>query len=342
MLDHNALRLKVKERPDLWDTMEDPYHPLNTAWPAFLDQRITYQTYCPKLIEYDELARYQFVITETLPDGPASVVACARSIPFFWPEIRQGEENRKSKISRAVLETLPDGGYDTIPSRDVRQYLTRARLSGAAVALTKDQEHDTPLCLRADPPNALSAISITVQPNRRLRGLAEALIGIMKATARKERLQLLVVPLRPTRKADFPPSPMHEYIKLCVEHLHTPSTLGSKPQDDNPRDGRACFDPWLRKHLLPGGQVIKVAPRSMTVQGSREDWKQWTGKDVFHHCSPEPEASAEVCFPGGLAPLTLDVNAETGVYMEPNVWLFHDLEDEQKTARGDYPIPFHQ
>jgi hypothetical protein len=27
---------KAKERPDLWDTMEDPYHPLNTAWPVFL------------------------------------------------------------------------------------------------------------------------------------------------------------------------------------------------------------------------------------------------------------------------------------------------------------------
>jgi hypothetical protein len=87
--------------------------------------------------------------------------------------------------------------------------------------------------------------------------------------------------LRPTRKADFPLAPMHEYIKLCVEHLHTPSTLGSKPQDDNPGDGRACFDPWLRKHLLLGGQVIKVAPRSMTVQGSGRTGNSGQGRTSF-------------------------------------------------------------
>jgi hypothetical protein len=55
----------AKERPDLWDAMGDPYHPLNTAWPVFLDQDATYQTYYPTLIEHDELARYQFIITET-------------------------------------------------------------------------------------------------------------------------------------------------------------------------------------------------------------------------------------------------------------------------------------
>ncbi|PLB49345.1 hypothetical protein P170DRAFT_447018 [Aspergillus steynii IBT 23096] len=285
---HNA-----KDRPDLWGTIEHPDHPLNTVWPVFIDQDETFTTYNPQLTQHEELARYQFMITETALDNSVSVVAYGQSVPFFWPEVKQADDNQPDREHpvgyncHSILETLPDGGFDTILSRGVRQYLTRHGLPGGSVSLTKDQKRDTPVCRRADDPNALSAIAIAVVPSRRRKGLAEALLETMKATARQENLRLLVAPLRPTRKADHPLVPMEEYIKWPNQVKSSASSPHHVP-----------FDPWLRKHLRFGGKIVKVAPRSMTVQGSREDWRQWTG---------------------------VDFSTRRGVYVEPNVWIFHDL-----------------
>ena len=58
-------------------------------------------------------------------------------------------------------------------------------------------------------------------------------------------------------------------------------------QDGRPRaDGDYAFrtredglpvDPWLRVHVRAGGGIDRVAPRSMVIPGTVEEWRDWTG-----------------------------------------------------------------
>jgi hypothetical protein len=124
--------------------------------------------------EYEELAQYQYAITETDSTGKISVITCGRCLPFFWPD--EDLVDSSGQVSPEALQNLASGGYDTILARGVRQYLTRHNLPGASTALTEDQARDLWVCQSNDPPNALAAISITVRPDHRQQGLAEILI----------------------------------------------------------------------------------------------------------------------------------------------------------------------
>lgn len=75
------------------------------------------------------------------------------------------------------------------------------------------------------------------------------------------------------------------------------------------------FDPWLCLHLSLGGTVLGLAFPSMTISGTVANWQHWI--DLL---LPD---SGEYIIPGGLAPLAVDRDADTGVYREPNVWIMH-------------------
>lgn len=311
---HNA-----RDRPDIWQALSQPDHPLNLVWPLFLDQDPTFTRYYPKLVEYEELAQYQFAITETdLATGKISAIACSRAIPFFWPDDDMIDDSGQSVNFKALQRILPSGGYDTILARGVRQYLTRHKMPGASIALTTDQERDTSICEYNDPPNALSAISVTVRSDRRQQGLAEFLIQTMKKVAVENKLRLLVVPLRPTRKAEFPTVAMDEYLTW------------SNPGKNGP------FDPWLRKHVQLGAQFVKVAPTSMAISGTVLEWRKWTGMDMEQirqaSCPKElvshgrrKKKYVDITFPSGLVPLRYYFLEGICIYKEPNLWLFHSV-----------------
>jgi hypothetical protein len=53
----------------------------------------------------------------------------------------------------------------------------------------------------------------------------------------------------------------------------------------------------------------------MRITGSVDEWETWTGLAL-------PE-SGEYVFPRGLAPLTVDRDADLAGYWEPNVWMIH-------------------
>lgn len=310
----------AKSRPELWKQFEDDHHPLNAAWPLFLDQDPCYQKYAKWLAEYEGLAEYQFAIVERNHDDE-TIVACGRSIPFYFPEL----DDKKFTQEEALLR-LPEGGYDAILTRGIEQYRRRMSPDTATATLFHKSNRDfDAACSFANPPNALSAISITVRPDRRSLGLAEAVIQAMKQTAIKKNLDVLVVPLRPTRKSEFPSVDMADYI--------TWPQLPIMPDLDLP------FDPWLRKHIRLGGQIIKVAPTSMRVEGSIADWQHWTRSDDWRalpgKCDSD-QLSVEVQFPGGLAPLRVFVEEDRAVYIEPNVWLYHDLQ--QTTGQFDETV----
>ena len=55
----------------------------------------------------------------------------------------------------------------------------------------------------------------------------------------------------------------------------------------------------------------------MTITGTVAEWEGWTGM-LF------PE-SGDYVVPGALELVTIDREADLGTYVEPNVWMHHQL-----------------
>jgi hypothetical protein len=55
----------------------------------------------------------------------------------------------------------------------------------------------------------------------------------------------------------------------------------------------------------------------MTIVGTIADWSHWTGMPF--------ERSGEVTIAGALAPVTISLERDQAVYVEPNVWVRHKL-----------------
>ena len=68
-----------------------------------------------------------------------------------------------------------------------------------------------------------------------------------------------------------------------------------------------------------GGRILKVAPESMVVEASVQQWMEWTGGKF--------PASGAYVVPGALAPVHIDLEKNIGRYAEPNVWVEHSLPD---------------
>src|SRR5438045_3478948 len=81
--------------------------------------------------------------------------------------------------------------------------------------------------------------------------------------------------------------------------------------------GGVPYDPWLRVHARAGAHVVGVAACSMTIPGTLAQWRAWTDLP-FDESGPVP-------VPHALAPVHCDVAADQAVYVEPNVWVHHQL-----------------
>lgn len=241
--------------------------------------------------------------------------------------------------NRKALNTLPDGGFDTVLARGVQQCLAREDLLLEPLILTPEQQKDAATSRSKSPPNALSAVLVSVRPDRRQKGIAEALLLRMKQAAIDEGLWTLVVPLRPTMKPKQPHVDIADYIQWTADDSssgddnnnndhHHKKDPGLEPATSKP------FDPWLRKHLRLGGKVIKVARQSMLVRGTSKQWQQWTGTDFESSASLSLQESGQknldhvdVAVPGGLVPVRYSIKEKIGVYVEPNVWTIHELKE---------------
>ena len=73
----------------------------------------------------------------------------------------------------------------------------------------------------------------------------------------------------------------------------------------------------LRAHARAGGRVLHPCARSETTVAPLADWEKWTGMRF-------PE-SGEYILPDGMTPLAIDTARGVGTYVEPNVWVHHDL-----------------
>lgn len=147
-------------------------------------------------------------------------------------------------------------------------------------------------------PTAAAALGITMAADARGRGWSHLLVRALRDAAAAHGLADLVAPVRPSHKAAYPLTPIERYLAWT-----TP-------------DGRP-FDPWLRVHVGLGGEVLGICPESMVITGTVAEWEEWTGMRF-------PDSGAYVV-PGALVPVAIDRGRDEGRYVEPNVWVRHQL-----------------
>ncbi|MER6015689.1 N-acetyltransferase [Streptomyces bluensis] len=144
----------------------------------------------------------------------------------------------------------------------------------------------------------LCALEVAVVPGHRAQNLSAYTLRSLADHARGKGFRDVVSPVRPNRKHQRPQLPLAEYVAL-------------RRPDGLPHD------PWLRVHARVGGELLKVCPASMTISGSLAQWREWTGLPL------DTDGPVEV--PGALTPLTVSVEHDYAVYVEPNVWVRHRL-----------------
>jgi GNAT superfamily N-acetyltransferase len=151
---------------------------------------------------------------------------------------------------------------------------------------------------RGDSPDAMSALEITIRPDMQGKGLSAIMLKALRDHAARLGFGDLLAPVRPNKKHLEPWTPMAEYAARRRE------------------DGLPA-DPWLRVHTRAGGVITKVAPISMVVPGTLDQWRGWTGLPF--------DKTGRIEVPGGLTTVHCDVEQGQAVYVEPNVWVRHSL-----------------
>ncbi|RZI56428.1 MAG: GNAT family N-acetyltransferase [Zymomonas sp.] len=149
-----------------------------------------------------------------------------------------------------------------------------------------------------DPVNVLGALAVSVPTEHRGKGYAQRMIRELKAMAIARGYDALVVPVRPSIKWQHPHVPMTDYAAWT-------------------NDKGEVFDPWLRSHVAQGARIIGACERSMVVEEHVSFWEAWIGHRF--------DASASYVLKGALAPIEVDLERQTGLYQEPNVWVGYAL-----------------
>jgi GNAT superfamily N-acetyltransferase len=147
-------------------------------------------------------------------------------------------------------------------------------------------------------PNYHCAIQIVLRPEYRSQGLSVPMVNAVRALTRSQGLEALIIPLRPSEKSAYPLIALDDYIAW-------------KSEDGLP------FDPWLRVHVRVGAQVLRVCHESKTIRGTCAEWTDWTGMEF-------PQSGPYIV-PGALNPIDMDVERDAGTYIEPNVWILHEI-----------------
>jgi GNAT superfamily N-acetyltransferase len=147
-------------------------------------------------------------------------------------------------------------------------------------------------------PDMASAVEILIDRAHQGAGLSHRMVAALRGAVRAAGLTKLVAPVRPNAKHQYPHLPMAEYITMT-------------------RDDGLPMDPWLRVHVRVGGRILRPAPVSMVVVGSLAQWREWTGLPF--------DRTGDLVVPEALVPVHCDVEHDHAVYVEPNVWVEHDL-----------------
>jgi hypothetical protein len=215
--------------------------------------------------------------SRSAPLYPRIIQEFAENILIIFDDVSDepvGYAGALTFVGPADLADLPDDGYDALIEQ----------------AFEARDHHLTP--------TLFGATVIGIRLDRRGQGLSEILAKALCDRARQGGFSDLVIPVRPTQKADEPLTPMADYVQ-------------KRRGDGLPQD------PWIRLHARLGARIIKVCPTSMTLRAPVADWEAATGMRF--------DQSGPYAVPGGLAPLHVDLERGEGLLLEPNVWMHYDL-----------------
>jgi hypothetical protein len=151
---------------------------------------------------------------------------------------------------------------------------------------------------RGRTPTAAVGLSVTVATSHRGRHLSRQVVDGLRQAVAAHGHRSLVIPVRPNLKSAYPLTDIERYIAW--------TTTDGLP-----------FDPWLRVHVRLGGRILAVCPESMRITGTVRQWEEWAGM-------PLPVTGPYVVR-DALVPVHIDRERDEGVYVEPNVWVHHDL-----------------
>ncbi len=147
-------------------------------------------------------------------------------------------------------------------------------------------------------PNIQSAIQIAIHPEYQSQRLSAKMVEAMREIAKSKGFKHLVAPVRPSQKSKYPLISIDDYIKWT-------------------NDEGLPSDAWLRVHVRMGARIIKPCHQAMIIRGTRAEWEEWTGMKF-------PQSGAYF-IPGALNPMEMNIEQDMGVYIEPNVWLVHEV-----------------
>lgn len=156
---------------------------------------------------------------------------------------------------------------------------------------------------RGGTPSTLCALVAIVDPSARGGRLSGLIIEGMQSAAYNHGLDALIAPVRPTWKSRYPLTPFERYVSWRRE------------------DGLS-FDPWIRLHERLGAETLGVCPESFVVTETVAEWETWTGMAF-------PE-SGQYALEGALVPVSIDRERDTGRYVEPNLWMRHEVAPSGK------------
>ncbi len=148
-------------------------------------------------------------------------------------------------------------------------------------------------------PNALCVVSISILPEYQGKNLSQYLIGYMKELAQYHGLNSLIMAARPSLKYLYPLIPIERYITW---------------RDKN----GLIFDPWLRVNVKHGAKIAGICFKSTTINDTIDGWEDRVGMRF-------PE-TGDYIIPKGLVPVKIDYPNNMGIYIEPNIWLYYDLD----------------
>lgn len=230
------------------------------AWPPFVTES-SYAGDLPTKPHWMGIyTRWPHLQFALIDDDSGEMLACGNALAFAW----DGD-----------ADELPDTGWDWAMSQAQEDFAARRT------------------------PRTMCALSITVEPACRQKGLSSRIVEEMRRIGRAAGFQRLLAPVRPTLKSRYPITPIETYIAWT--------------------NGKGLpFDPWLRVHARLGAQLISACTRSMSFKGTIRQWEEWSGLRF--------PTSGLYTVEGALVPVRIYREADMGLYIEPNVWMVHGTE----------------
>jgi GNAT superfamily N-acetyltransferase len=146
-------------------------------------------------------------------------------------------------------------------------------------------------------PNNLGGLQVGIAKHYQGKGFSKIIIKEVLKLAKENKYDNFIIPIRPTYKHKYPLISMKKYIKWKKDDI--------------------IFDPWLRTHVAGGARIIKICKKSMTYGGSLEEWAEKSGISIV--------GSGKYIVEGALQPVKIDVKKNTGVYYDPNIWIYYKL-----------------